>query len=302
MHRRITGAAAIALAVGSGLAFTALPASAHEDCWDVTFSDSRLSDPGTPRTPSVPWGMQGGVGIRVGQAVSKDSASGRASGPAQPSERWEVEFLDAAGNVVGRSGVTDDLPDDTDDAMWSGEIAGAFVQNDVVAIRAHHRPDLGAAGTDNGVDAVSVQLCVETSATTTTATSTHDHLHGAQPHEHDDGCAGHQHHDDGCAGHQHHDDGRNRVDHEHHEHHGRQDDHHDQGHRGRHDPVEVERVEACDDRRVHRLDGAARRDVAGRRSDRTPPASTPGLTTRFRVSSSPTHHRGFAEPVSAKPR
>lgn len=172
MHRRITGAAAIALAVGSGLAFTALPASAHEDCWDVTFSDSRLSDPGTPRTPSVPWGMQGGVGIRVGQAVSKDSASGRASGPAQPSERWEVEFLDAAGNVVGRSGVTDDLPDDTDDAMWSGEIAGAFVQNDVVAIRAHHRPDLGAAGTDNGVDAVSVQLCVETSSTTTTATST----------------------------------------------------------------------------------------------------------------------------------
>ena len=169
MHRRITGAAAIALAVGSGLAFTALPASAHEDCWDVTFSDSRLSDPGTPRTPSVPWGMQGGVGIRVGQAVSKDSASGRASGPAQPSERWEVEFLDAAGNVVGRSGVTDDLPDDTDDAMWSGEIAGAFVQNDVVAVRAHHRPDLGAAGTDNGVDAVSVQLCVETSATTTTA-------------------------------------------------------------------------------------------------------------------------------------
>ena len=172
MHRRITGAAAIALAVGSGLAFTALPASAHEDCWDVTFSDSRLSDPGSPRTPSVPWGMQGGVGIRVGQAVSKDSASGRASGPAQPSERWEVEFLDAAGNVVGRSGVTDDLPDDTDDAMWSGEIAGAFVQNDVVAVRAHHRPDLGAAGTDNGVDAVSVQLCVETSATTTTATST----------------------------------------------------------------------------------------------------------------------------------
>ena len=172
MHRRITGAAAIALAVGSGLAFTALPASAHEDCWDVTFSDSRLSDPGSPRTPSVPWGMQGGVGIRVGQAVSKDSASGRASGPAQPSERWEVEFLDAAGNVVGRSGVTDDLPDDTDDATWSGEIAGAFVQNDVVAIRAHHRPDLGAAGTDNGVDAVSVQLCVETSATTTTATST----------------------------------------------------------------------------------------------------------------------------------
>lgn len=172
MHRRITGAAAIALAVGSGLAFTALPASAHEDCWDVTFSDSRLSDPGSPRTPSVPWGMQGGVGIRVGQAVSKDSASGRASGPAQPSERWEVEFLDAAGNVVGRSGVTDDLPDDTDDAMWSGEIAGAFVQNDVVAIRAHHRPDLGAAGTDNGVDAVSVQLCVETSSTTTTATST----------------------------------------------------------------------------------------------------------------------------------
>jgi hypothetical protein len=172
MHRRITGAAAIALAVGSGLAFTALPASAHEDCWDVTFSDSRLSDPGTPRTPSVPWGMQGGVGIRVGQAVSKDSASGRASGPAQPSERWEVEFLDAAGNVVGRSGVTDDLPDDTDDAMWSGEIAGAFVQNDVVAVRAHHRPDLGAAGTDNGVDAVSVQLCVESSATTTTATST----------------------------------------------------------------------------------------------------------------------------------
>ena len=172
MHRRITGAAAIALAVGSGLAFTALPASAHEDCWDVTFSDSRLSDPGSPRTPSVPWGMQGGVGIRVGQAVSKDSASGRASGPAQPSERWEVEFLDAAGNVVGRSGVTDDLPDDTDDAMWSGEIAGAFVQNDVVAVRAHHRPDLGAAGTDNGVDAVSVQLCVESSATTTTATST----------------------------------------------------------------------------------------------------------------------------------
>ena len=56
--------------------------------------------------------------------------------------------------------------------MWSGEIAGAFVQNDVVAVRAHHRPDLGAAGTDNGVDAVSVQLCVETSATTTTATST----------------------------------------------------------------------------------------------------------------------------------
>ena len=171
MHRRITGAAAIALAVGSGLAFTALPASAHEDCWDVTFSDSRLSDPGTPRTPSVPWGMQGGVGIRVGQAVSKDSASGRASGPAQPSERWEVEFLDAAGNVVGRSGVTDDLPDDTDDAMWSGEIAGAFVQNDVVAVRAHHRPDLGAAGTDNGVDAVSVQLCVESSATTTTTTA-----------------------------------------------------------------------------------------------------------------------------------
>ena len=99
MHRRITGAAAIALAVGSGLAFTALPASAHEDCWDVTFSDSRLSDPGSPRTPSVPWGMQGGVGIRVGQAVSKDSASGRASGPAQPSERWEVEFLDAAADA-----------------------------------------------------------------------------------------------------------------------------------------------------------------------------------------------------------
>lgn len=118
----------------------------------------------------------------ISQAVSRDTYPARA-GVTQLSEVWEIEFLDAGGNVLAHSAPTGDVPDMVVYGEWVGPLGAVALPAGVVGVRAHHLPDLYADGPDgpaNSVVPISFVICqggggsgstTTTSPTTTTSTT-----------------------------------------------------------------------------------------------------------------------------------
>ena len=85
-------------------------------------------------SPTVPAVLPAGA-WNITNASSWDSYPSR-TGVYQGSEVWEIEFLDAAGNVLARSGPTGDVPDYVDPGQWSGPLGVVNLPAGVAKVRA----------------------------------------------------------------------------------------------------------------------------------------------------------------------
>lgn len=151
---------------GSSTTSTTVPGT---DCPTTTqfveFDGTRLIDfdgfnPKVEYTGTSPLSLPAGTHSII-NAVSQDGYPGRAS-VGQFSEVWEIEFLDAGSNVVGRSAPTPDLEDFVQFAEWSGPLGEVTLSAPAVAVRAHHLPDLfpdGPDGPANSVNPISFTIC-----------------------------------------------------------------------------------------------------------------------------------------------
>ena len=120
-------------------------------------------------SPTVPAVLPAGA-WNITNASSWDSYPSR-TGVYQGSEVWEIEFLDAAGNVLARSGPTGDVPDYVDPGQWSGPLGVVNLPAGVAKVRAHHLPDLYPDGPDsvaNSVFPVGFSICGGSGGGTTT--------------------------------------------------------------------------------------------------------------------------------------
>lgn len=150
----------------------------------VQFDGTRLIDfdgfnPKVEYTGIEPISLPAGT-FTITQAISRDSYPARVN-VGQFSEVWEIEFLDAASNVVGRSAPTPDLQDYVAFAEWSGSLGTVTLSAPAVGVRAHHLPNLFADGPDgpaNSVNPISFTICEgggggggSTSTSTTSTTS-----------------------------------------------------------------------------------------------------------------------------------
>lgn len=99
--------------------------------------------------------------VVIPEAISFDDYTSRADTPTQLSERWEVEFLDADGNVIATSDATPDVADGVERAEYIGALGSVTLTEPAVAVRAHHRTDLPPDPSPNSVYASGVTLCWE---------------------------------------------------------------------------------------------------------------------------------------------
>jgi hypothetical protein len=100
--------------------------------------------------------------------ASYDSYEGRAQTPAQLSEKWFAQMLDANGNVLATSSTTGDLPDGIESASWAGGMGLVTLSAPATQIRvvhAHQTPDQSEA---NSVFPSCVGFSVIAPPTTTT--------------------------------------------------------------------------------------------------------------------------------------
>lgn len=161
-------ACAVVVAAGVGVMRTPLAdgllAQDASICHSVSFGDVKLLNPAVPRTPSRSLSLPAGP-VTITSATSTDSYPERVS-INQPSERWNVEFLNAAGAVVGVSASTPDLEDNVESASWRGSLGSVTLSEDAVALRAVHQ---SADASINSVTVSGITVCyLPASATSTT--------------------------------------------------------------------------------------------------------------------------------------
>ncbi len=120
------------------------------------FEETRLST-WNQYTAIVPVSLPAGTYF-ISDALSRDGYAGREL-VTQLSEIWEVEFLNAAGEVVATSGHTADLPDNVASTSWHGPLGTVVLPAGVVGARAHQRPDIFPDGTPNSSVPVSFTIC-----------------------------------------------------------------------------------------------------------------------------------------------
>jgi hypothetical protein len=122
----ITNHTVVDLAVGSELPVA---------CLVVDLSGTRLvgREGGVNETPAIPVDLPDGTYTIT--LESNDPVHGNPAQRTQPDERWVLEGLDAAGDVVLTIGPTSDIPDDQNTVI---DIVGEHEMIGVVAVRARH--------------------------------------------------------------------------------------------------------------------------------------------------------------------
>ncbi len=149
-------------AVGLMASSAAQAQETTEVCVSSGFSDTLLIREisgfvANPYTDILPINIPAGP-VEITSATSRDGYPNRVN-VFQTSERWELEFLNAAGDVVARSIPTEDVPDYLAVASWTGPLGTVELPTSVVAIRGHFRPDINDDGSPNSVHATGVTLC-----------------------------------------------------------------------------------------------------------------------------------------------
>jgi len=71
-------------------------------------------------------------------AVGYDGSPTRATDAAQPHEQYKLEFLNAAGAVIGTTGITGDLADLVQEATWAGPVGTVALAEPATQVRAVH--------------------------------------------------------------------------------------------------------------------------------------------------------------------
>lgn len=130
-------------------------------CLDTDFGSPRLIDwdgynPKVEYSKLVPVSLDAGTYDVTGSSF--DSYPARV-GMTQLSERWEVQFLDAGGSVIGTSAIAPDLADRVETATWKGSLGTVTLSAPATHVRAHHRPDAPADGEANSVVPKGATIC-----------------------------------------------------------------------------------------------------------------------------------------------
>ncbi len=152
--------------IGLLLSITAFSPAVHAQtstetsCTTVDFNGFKLIVGRNSRTMALPVSLPAGE-ITIPSARASDGYDTRID-VFQSSEKYEIEFLGADGSVVATSEATGDVPDNLVYAEWIGSLGSTFLPAPVVAVRAHHRPDLPSDGSPQSVLADEVTFCFET--------------------------------------------------------------------------------------------------------------------------------------------
>ncbi|MFN8053577.1 MAG: hypothetical protein U0Q22_19230 [Acidimicrobiales bacterium] len=163
---------------------TTVPGTCEGTKRTYTFAPTKLIDfdgfnPKVEYTPILPVTLGQGVWTIL-EAISRDAYPNRVN-VQQWSEVWEIEFLNAGGNVVARSQPTGDVPDFTAYGEWIGPLGTVTLPSSVTGVRAHHLPDLypdAPFEPANSVSPISFTICQggggggSTTTTTTKPTTT----------------------------------------------------------------------------------------------------------------------------------
>ncbi|MEZ5380003.1 MAG: hypothetical protein R2733_26145 [Acidimicrobiales bacterium] len=154
---------AFSLVVGVGSA-------AAQPIFQPTFSDSQLCvtvdlDNALLQGP-IEYSPSHAVDLPAGEivipeAISWDEYPNRELTPTQVSERWELEFLNADGEVIATSDAVPDVADGVRRAEYIGALGSVTLPEPAAAVRAHHRTDLPFDPTPASVHASGVTLCWE---------------------------------------------------------------------------------------------------------------------------------------------
>ena len=162
-RRALVVAAVPALSVLAGVGGVAA-----QPIFQPTFSDSQLCVTADMEnailagpiryTPSVAVALPAGE-IAIPEAISYDEYENREFTPAQTSERWELEFLNANGDVIATSDAVPDVADGVRRGEYIGALGSVTLTEPAVAVRAHHRTDLPPNDTPNSVHVSGVTLC-----------------------------------------------------------------------------------------------------------------------------------------------
>ncbi|MFN8049889.1 MAG: hypothetical protein U0Q22_00425 [Acidimicrobiales bacterium] len=149
----------------------------------VEFDGTKLIDfdgynPKVAYTGIEPLTLSPGVWT-ITEAISRDAYPNRVN-VLQTSEVWEIQFLDAGGNVLATSAPTQDLEDYVAVAEWRGPLGNVTIPAGAVGVRAHHLPDLfpdAPDGVANSVFPIGFTICQGgggggSTTTTTSTTST----------------------------------------------------------------------------------------------------------------------------------
>ncbi len=132
-------------------------------CVTVDMENSLLQGP-IDYTPTYQVDLPAGE-VVIPEAISWDEYEGRENTPAQSSERWELQFLDADGNVIAISDAVPDVADGVRRAEFIGDLGSVTLPEAAVAVRAHHRTDLPPNTTPNSVHVSGITLCWEEALT-----------------------------------------------------------------------------------------------------------------------------------------
>ncbi|MBT8241274.1 MAG: hypothetical protein KJN63_08615 [Acidimicrobiia bacterium] len=97
-----------------------------------------------------------------------DSYEGRAQTPAQLSEKWFAQILDANGNVLATSGTTGDLPDGIESGSWAGGMGLVTLSAPATQVRVVHANQTPDQGDPNSVFPSCLGFSVIAPPTTTT--------------------------------------------------------------------------------------------------------------------------------------
>ncbi len=162
-RRALVVAAVPALSVLAGVGGVAA-----QPIFQPTFSDSQLCvtadmenallQGAIQYTPPVAVSLPAGE-IVIPEAISYDEYEYREFTPTQTSERWEIEFLNADGDVIATSDAVPDVADGVRRAEYIGALGSVTLTEPAVAVRAHHRTDLPPNDTPNSVHVSGVTLC-----------------------------------------------------------------------------------------------------------------------------------------------
>ncbi len=153
--------------------------AAAQPIFEPTFSDSQLCvtvdlensllQGAIEYSPVFPIELPAGE-IVIPEAISWDEYPNRELTPTQPSERWELQFLDADGAVIATSDAVPDLADGVRRGEFIGALGSVTLPEPAVAVRAHHRTDLPFDSSPASVHASGVTLCWEEALTPPTCT------------------------------------------------------------------------------------------------------------------------------------
>ncbi len=155
--RALTGGVVVGAALVTTGASVAAQTTASQTCVTQEINQHFFIN-GPSQSPVVTIAIPAGT-VSIPTAGARDFYEGRSDVINQVSEKWQLQFLDADGNVVATSAPTVDVPDGEDDQSWTGSLPDVSLSRPAAGIRAVHRPDLPSTGAAMSVWATGITLC-----------------------------------------------------------------------------------------------------------------------------------------------